>query len=295
MFDQFFDCSFLEHRKQLAPQRPRRSSVSSRVFRNENGFSMIEAMAALGLSGAVIASCMFLAGEGSKQVNKRIQGSKSYLALQNLSEQLLVSNGSGGTLTEGDHGPIYYDANGRTAASGPVSVTWHVTANDPSPNIIKIQTVASWSAGSQSADLVIYRSSPVIGTPEITEIVPLPSPTSTPAPLPTYTWKYNVTLCGDPAPLTKQIYYLCKSSLGVFVADSFCAPPKPGSFTRACTMVTYGWVAGPWEQNCIGGTHGRSVNCIATPGGEVSPESDCDPSTKPAQTEACAECYPYCA
>ena len=123
---------------------------------------MIEALAALGLSGAVIAACLFLAGESSGQVAKRIQRSKGYLALQNLSEQLLVSNGSNTYLDAGAHGPIYFDSNGRLAGAGPVSVSWFVTLNDPSPNIIKVKTDATWGeGGSQNANLVIYRSAPL--------------------------------------------------------------------------------------------------------------------------------------
>ena len=127
-------------------RRVRQSNVGDCAQRefDERGFSLLETMIALGLSGGVISACLFLAGESSKQVGQRIAGSKGYLALQNLSEQLLISNGANGYLDDGPHGPLYFDSNGRASATAErfISVTWNVKYNDPQPNVIKIGTRA---------------------------------------------------------------------------------------------------------------------------------------------------------
>jgi hypothetical protein len=297
MFDQFFDCSLLRQ----ALKRIAKASVCighRKVVLNERGFSMIEAVAALGLSGAVIASCMYLAGESSTQISKRVDGAKGYLALQNISEQLLVSNGSNGYLDEGDHGPIYFDTSGKiVTGTGPIQIKWTVTMNDPSPNIIKVKTVANWGGlmgggpSTQTANLVIYRSSPLQGSSTVVETVALPSPTPTPTPPTTYAWYngWNACLSGH-----QTNYVQCRTNLNVVVGDGLCTGASPAPAIIGCGAITYSWNTGAWEPFCTNGTHARIIVCKSSGGVLQSDPGPCNPLTKPATTESCDDCYPFC-
>lgn len=154
---------------------------------DQRGFSLIESLVAVALTGAAIMGSLYLSGQTSSSVQKRERSTDAYLNIQNLVEALVLTTGGDGSLAPGKHKKYYDHAGHELNGSGPVEVEWNVTPNKPFQTIMQIDITAKWTAGGtqQTTSAKLFRSNPAQSgktSSDRVDLTPPPPPTPTPKP-----------------------------------------------------------------------------------------------------------------
>jgi prepilin-type N-terminal cleavage/methylation domain-containing protein len=106
------------------------------VNRTERGFSLIEVMFAIAFLGFGLLAVAQMIPLATRQVVSSKQLTDAVAAGQSLIEELKMDDYSGGTLTAGSH----------TRTSGPYTLVWVVTNNEPATGSKRIDLTVTWNS-----------------------------------------------------------------------------------------------------------------------------------------------------
>ncbi len=134
---------------------------AERNLLNERGFTLIEVMASLVLTGIVLAIVTSIAAGGYLDSRKVITNMEARLVASHLAESLYFADPSDSRLAAGNHELVCSDQ----ACPDPMGTTrarWTVTLDSPTVGTMEILIVVERAAGDETtyARSVVYRSMP---------------------------------------------------------------------------------------------------------------------------------------
>ena len=125
--------------------RARRAAAATAVLRGDDGFTIVEALAAIGLLSIVLLGTAVGSDRATRYTEYSRTAATAMTLVQDEVEQLQARSSTSSLLTAGNHNDANNPVTSTGAATGTYTRTWTVTDNTPMNGLKTVNVQVAWS------------------------------------------------------------------------------------------------------------------------------------------------------